>query len=117
MKVFKISLLLLLAASLSFGFDFSMGGKFGLNFGWFGGQDWVDFLEAIDDAGSPSPHIPRIRWGSGVFLTLGFVENFAIQPVTLKLTSRPHKIRMLLHLHTKSSMMRLISFAQGRNHH
>ena len=55
------------------------GGKAGLNFGWFSGDDWSDLVDA-QKGGSNGV---GVGFTLGGFLELGFSEQFAAQPEIL----------------------------------
>ncbi len=59
------------------------GGKAGLNFGWFSGDDWSDGLDALDGNNGVGVGLTL-----GGFLELGFSEQFAAQPEILFFTQK-----------------------------
>jgi len=77
MKKSLIFILLLLPLTV-FGQNSSMGLKIGTNLGWLGGKDFIDDLEALDAYDQPVRGI-RIGFSVGTFLTLGLIENLALQ--------------------------------------
>ena len=70
--------ILLLLPLMAFGQSHSMGLKIGPNLGWLGGKDFIDALEAADAFGQPGRGV-RIGFSVGAFLTLGLIENLAVQ--------------------------------------
>jgi hypothetical protein len=76
-----VAIVLLVGAALSVpAQDISLqaGGKAGLNFGWFSGDDWSDGLDALDGSNGVG-----IGLTLGGFVELGFSEQFAAQPEIL----------------------------------
>ncbi|NBB91141.1 MAG: outer membrane beta-barrel protein [Spirochaetes bacterium] len=77
-----LAIVLLLGAALTVpAQDISVqaGGKAGLNFGWFSGDDWSDLIDAQKDASNGV----GVGFTLGGFIELGFSERFAAQPEIL----------------------------------
>lgn len=60
------------------GLDFAVGPKLGLNFGWVGGSNFNSALRLLDDLGEARTSA-RIGFTGGLFVTVGLIEQFAIQ--------------------------------------
>ena len=80
MKVFLILVVFMAVVSspVMHGLDFAIGPKLGLNFGWVGGSDFNSALRLLDDLGQARTSA-RVGFTGGLFITVGLIEQFAIQ--------------------------------------
>ncbi len=83
--VLALVLVMAAAAPLSAQESIRMGGKLALNVGWFGGSDWNDQLDALDDDPNAENVSNETRIGvlGGGFIEITMHPNFALQPELL----------------------------------
>ncbi len=73
-----LAILTIMAPTLSFGFDISLGAKGGLGHFTYRGADYKDGLDTWD-----LDNALRIGFTGGIFATIGLVDMIAIQPEVL----------------------------------